>query len=103
MLYKSDEWLCWYLQSDQARADRLLKAQEEVQVEDEHIEGVQVFNQLQVEKERKESDRLAKLKAAQPTVIQEPAKDEVLKLDSPFMRHELFTLDQKMSALNLEA
>lgn len=55
----------------------MLKAQEEVQVEDEHIEGVQVFSQLQVEKERKEKERIAKLKAAQPNVMQEPARDEV--------------------------
>ena len=57
-----------------------MKAQEEVQVEDEHIEGVQVFSQLQVEKERKEKDRLAKLKAVQPTAVLEPAKDEVQTL-----------------------
>ena len=76
--------MCWTLsdvlhcqQNDQERSDRLLKAQEEVQVEDEHIEGVQVYNQLQVEKERKEKERLAKLKAAQPTVMQEPAKENV--------------------------
>jgi len=51
------------VQSDEARAARLLKAQEEVQVEDEHIGDKQVFNQLQMEKDSKEDAKADTLKA----------------------------------------
>ena len=55
----------WVLQTDAAREARLKKAEEEFQVEDEHTGG-QVNSTLQLQREKKEQERLNKLKAAQP-------------------------------------
>lgn len=48
-----------------------------------------MFNQLQVEKERKENERLAKLKAAQ-AAAHEPSKSEVLFLANPISFASIF-------------
>lgn len=59
------DWLLTLLQSDAAREARLLLAEENVHVEDEHTGG-QLNANWQIQKERKEKERQAKLKAAQP-------------------------------------
>lgn len=53
------------VQSEEARAARLAKAQEEVQVEDEHIGDRQVFNQLQMEKNSRQDAKADTLKGGQ--------------------------------------
>ena len=72
------------MQSEAARAARLVRAQEEVQVEDEHIATRQVFNQLDVEKaSREEKSKAGKLKAGQKEPPPGPAMQEEQPVRSP--------------------
>ena len=64
------------LQTDVEREARLKQTEETLQVEDEH-KGGQLNANWQIEQERKEQQRLAKLQAAQPAgpqlTVPEPA------------------------------
>jgi hypothetical protein len=83
--------ILWAVQSAEARAARLVKAQEEVQVEDEHIGDKQVFNQLQMEKYSKIDAKANPLKTghAEGPSLATPEHD----VRSPLPQTTLFLYD----------